>query len=157
MSVLALDLGAQTGWALKTETARLSGSQSLESKFSGAGMRYLNLRRFLDSKHQENGLTEVHYELVRRHKSEYAAKAYGGYLATLQSWCEENQVPFQDYSVQEIKIAATGKGNASKAAMIRAAEAEGCEPADDNQADAWCILSIVCPLSQEEKLDLLLS
>lgn len=37
----------------------------------------------------------------------------------------------------QVKLWATGKGNASKDEMIAAAQVAGAEPADDNQADAW--------------------
>jgi Holliday junction resolvasome RuvABC endonuclease subunit len=42
--------------------------------------------------------------------------------------------------VGTIKRHATGKGNASKEAMIAAACARGYSPADDNEADAIAIL-----------------
>lgn len=69
-----------------------------------------------------------------------AAHAYGGFMAHLTAWCEHHQIPYQGVPVGTIKKHATGKGNASKAEMIAAAQARGFTPADDNHADALALL-----------------
>jgi Holliday junction resolvasome RuvABC endonuclease subunit len=76
----------------------------------------------------------------RRHAGTDAAHAYGGFLATLSSWCEEHEVPYQGVPVGTIKRFIAGKGNADKEAVIAAVRARGFAPADDNEADAIAIL-----------------
>ncbi|MGB3624235.1 MAG: hypothetical protein WA989_00305, partial [Henriciella sp.] len=80
------------------------------------------------------------YEQVRRHAGTDASHLYGGWLAILEVWCEQNSVAYQGVPVGTIKRHATGKGNAPKEAMIAAARARGFSPADDNEADAIAIL-----------------
>ena len=66
---------------------------------------------------------------------------YGGWLAILEVWCEQNSVAYQGVPVGTIKRHATGKGNAPKEAMMAPpAKARGFSPADDNEADAIAIL-----------------
>ena len=62
------------------------------------------------------------------------------YLAHVTAWCEHHQIPYEAVPVGTIKRHATGKGNASKAAMIDAMHARGFDPADDNEADALALL-----------------
>ena len=63
----------------------------------------------------------VFYEEVAAHKGVAAAHVYGGLVATLQSYCEKHDVPYQGVPVATIKRHATGKGNASKDQMHAAA------------------------------------
>ena len=142
-TILALDLGTTTGWALRTpDGAITSGSQSFRpQRFEGGGMRFLRFKRWLtELKAHADGIDSLHFEEVRRHVSTDAAHAYGGFLATLTSWCEHHQIPYQGVPVGTIKKHATGKGNASKDDMITAMRRLGHVPTDDNEADALAIL-----------------
>lgn len=142
MKILALDLGTKTGWAMKCDFGIKSGSVDFSTKRNeGGGMRYLRFRKWLDS--INNGITEIHYEEVRRHAGTQAAHVYGGLMGTLTAWCEENSIAYASVPVGTIKRAATGKGNASKEQMIDAAKKVGFNPADDNEADAIHILRYV--------------
>lgn len=141
--ILSLDLGTQTGWALSGSNGHItSGSESFKPhRFEGGGMRYLRFRRWLtEVKQSVDGIDVVVFEEVRRHLGVDAAHAYGGFLATLTSWCEHHQIPYQGVPVGTIKKHATGKGNASKAEMMAAAVAQGYRPQDDNEADALALL-----------------
>mgnify|MGYP002129749897 CR=1 FL=1 len=143
MTILALDLGTQTGWALTSRDGSItSGSQAFKpQRFEGGGMRFLRFKRWLtEIKQSCDGIDCLHFEEVRRHVSTDAAHAYGGFLATLTAWCEHHQIPYQGVPVGTIKKHATGKGNADKAAMVAAVRARGFSPADDNEADAIAIL-----------------
>jgi len=142
-TILALDLGTTTGWALRTpDGAITSGSQSFRpQRFEGGGMRFLRFKRWLtELKAHADGIDSLHFEEVRRHVSTDAAHVYGGFLATLTSWCEHHQIPYQGVPVGTIKKHATGKGNASKDEMITAMRRLGHVPTDDNEADALAIL-----------------
>ncbi len=142
-TILALDLGTTTGWAIRTpDGAITSGTQSFRpQRFEGGGMRFLRFKRWLtELKAHADGIDSLHFEEVRRHVSTDAAHAYGGFLATLTSWCEHHQIPYQGVPVGTIKKHATGKGNASKDEMISAMRRLGHVPTDDNEADALAIL-----------------
>ena len=142
-SILALDLGTTTGWAMRTAGGQiLSGTQDFRPRrFEGGGMRYI---RFTDHLVQlamsAHGIGRVVFEEVRRHAGTDAAHVYGGFLATLTAWCEEHEVPYQGVPVGTIKRHVTGRGNADKAAVIAAVRARGFTPADDNEADALALL-----------------
>ena len=153
MTILALDLGTQMGWALAhmsagvNETAApkvtiTSGSQSFKpQRFEGGGMRFLKFKRWLtDVKQCTSGIDLVVFEEVRRHAGVDAAHAYGGFMGQLTAWCEHHQIPYEGVPVGTIKKHATGKGNAGKEDMIASAQARGHNPADDNEADAIALV-----------------
>ena len=142
-TILALDLGTTSGWALRDRTGRItSGSQSFKpQRFEGGGMRYLRFGRWISEiQTSVSELQFLYFEEVRRHASTDAAHAYGGFLATLTAWCEHHGIPYQGVPVGTIKKHATGKGNASKDEMMVAMRARGYQPADDNEADALALL-----------------
>ena len=142
-TILTLDLGTHTGWALKAQDRTIaSGTESFKpQRFEGGGMRYLRFKRWLtELKQATDGLDAVYFEEVRRHVGVDAAHAYGGFMAHLTAWCEHHQIPYQGIPVGTIKKHATGKGNASKGDMIAAMQAHGHQPEDDNEADALALL-----------------
>ena len=142
-SILALDLGSTTGWAIRNSRCRiLHGTAEFRpTRFEGGGMRYLRFGKWLGQTLEvTGGINAVYFEEVRRHIGTDAAHVFGGLLATLTSWCEGHGIPYQGVPVGTIKRFATGKGNADKTAMISAVRARGFEPADDNEADAIAIL-----------------
>ena len=145
-TILALDLGTTTGWALRAPEGQIAhGFVSLKSqRFEGGGMRYLRFRRWLTEMKATvsgtQGIGAVYFEEVRRHMGVDAAHVYGGLLAMLTAWCEHHRIPYQGVPVGTIKKHATGKGNASKDEMIAAMRALGHAVTDDNEADALAIL-----------------
>ena len=142
-TILALDLGTRTGWALRTNDGSItSGTESFQpQRFEGGGMRYLRFRRWLSELlHMADSIHAVYFEEVRNHAGVDAAHAYGGFLAHLTAWCEHHNIAYAGVPVGTIKKHATGKGNAGKAAVIAAARSWGFDPADDNEADALAIL-----------------
>ena len=142
-SILALDLGSTTGWAVRNSRCRiLHGTAEFRpSRYEGGGMRYLRFGKWLDQTLDvTGGIDAVYFEEVRRHIGTDAAHIYGGFLAALTSWCEQRCIAYQGVPVGTIKRFATGKGNADKQAVIAAMRERGFEPADDNEADAIAIL-----------------
>lgn len=141
-AVLALDLGTTTGWAMRNRLGVISGTVGLRGgRYEGGGMRYLRFRNFLDEiLRRADSIERIVFEEVRRHRGVDAAHVYGGMLATLTSWCEMHQIPYEGYPVGQIKRHATGSGAASKDAMVAAMVARGHSPADDNEADALACL-----------------
>jgi hypothetical protein len=142
-SLLCLDLGTSTGFALRTgDHTIISGTVSFKpSRYDGGGIRYLRFRAWLDSMAQDAaGIGVVHYEEIRSHVGTDAAHVYGGLLATLSAWCEQNTIPYQGVPVGTIKRFIAGKGNADKATVIASVRERGFSPVDDNEADALAIL-----------------
>lgn len=140
-TIMALDLGTTTGWAIRFSGLLTSGTMSFKpGRFEGGGMRYLRFAQWLDTPHGFPSPMHVYFEEVRRHRGVDAAHAYGGFLAQLTAWCERYGVPYRGVPVGTIKRFATGKGNADKAAMIAAMQQRGHAPVDDNEADALALL-----------------
>ena len=143
MSILALDLGTLTGWALVDHKGSVTSGtvEFRQDRWQGGGMRFLRFRAWLDEIHRlSGGFEQLIYEQVRRHAGTDASHLYGGWLAILEVWCEQNSIAYQGVPVGTIKKFLTGKGNANKDAMITAARQRGFSPADDNEADAIATL-----------------
>jgi Holliday junction resolvasome RuvABC endonuclease subunit len=143
LTILALDLGTTTGWAVRTrDNGITSGTQSFKpQRFEGGGMRFLRFKRWLtEVKQSVDGINVVYFEEVRNHAGVDAAHAYGGFMAHLTAWCEHHNIPYQGIPVGTIKKHATGKGNAGKDDMIATMQRKGYTPADDNEADALALL-----------------
>lgn len=137
-TILAVDLGANTGWAISNEFGITSGSVSFkQDRFCGGGMRFLHFQKWLE---QLPKVDVVYFEEVRRHLGVDAAHSYGGFLSHLTSWCEMRKTPYQGIPVGTIKRFITGKGNASKEEVITAIKALGNNPGCDNEADALALL-----------------
>ena len=148
MRILSIDPGAHCGWAIHAGDLYYSGTWELTvGRFSGGGMRFLRFRKLLDEVLTSTAgekLAAVYFEEVRHHNGTDAAHVYGGLVAILTAWCEDQnpKIPYQGIPVGTIKKVATGKGNADKQAMIHAAMLKWPEQdiKDDNQADALWIL-----------------
>lgn len=142
-TLLCLDLGTSTGWALLNEYGSIASgtAQFKPRRFEGGGMRYLRFKRWLtETKNVSGQIDAVYFEEVRRHVGVDAAHAYGGFLAHLTAWCEHHAIPYEGVPVGTIKRFIAGKGNADKDAVIAAIKARGHTPEDDNEADALAIL-----------------
>lgn len=155
MKIMNLDLGTKTGFAVGNAAHMVSGTWNLKpGRFDGGGMRFVKFRQRVDEVHKAYGLTHVFFEEVRRHAGTDAAHVYGGLMATLTAWCEENSLPYQGVPVGTIKKNFTGNGNASKDMMIAECVRRGFQPADDNEADAvglmdWALKELAVPAPVE--------
>ena len=141
--VLCLDLGTSTGWAIHSKQGVItSGTISFKNdRWQGGGMRFLKFNRFLEELNDNTGpISMVFFEEVRRHMGVDAAHAYGGFLAHLTAWCEQQNIAYEGVPVGTIKRHATGKGNANKTMMMESARNRGHQPADDNEADALALV-----------------
>lgn len=140
-AILALDLGTTTGWAIRDGDAINSGVISFAPRrFEGGGMVFVRFRAWLNEIESSVNLTAIYFEEVRRHMGTDAAHKYGGFLATMASWCETHKIPYAGIPVQTIKKEWTGKGNAGKDAMIAEARRRGFAPKTHDEADALAIL-----------------
>ncbi len=123
MTVLGIDLGTTTGFALRRSPDNWSsGAWKLsrgkkDERFSRFARLQGRLREILVM----NQVGLVAFEDVKGHKGTYAAQVYGGLLAILLVECADRSVPVVGISVSQLKTFATGKGNADKGAMVAAA------------------------------------
>lgn len=142
---LCVDLGTTTGYAIGDASMMVSGIWKLKpGRFEGGGMRFVKFRKSLNEIQEAfsaaGGITHVFFEEVRRHQGVDAAHVYGGLMAVLTAWCEENGIPYSGVPVGTIKKNWCGKGNASKDMMIEEARRRNLNPVDDNEADALAII-----------------
>lgn len=151
-TILGIDPGTRCGFALRHRDGSIvSGTWNLSPRrHESGGMRYLLLEARLADLPRPD---VVAYEEVRRHLGVDAAHIYGGIVATIQRWCTLNQVEYVGVPVGSVKKTATGKGNASKEAMIAAAQRRWPEwSGDDNEADArWIAEAAVALLGGKER------
>jgi Holliday junction resolvasome RuvABC endonuclease subunit len=142
-TVLALDLGQRTGWAVRNrEGAIASGTHEFRpSRFEGGGMIWLRFRAWLREIDETAGaIGTVFFEEVVAHRGVAASHCYAGFLAHLTAWAEANHVPYTGVPVGTIKRHVTGKSNADKQAVIEAVRKLGFAPADDNEVDTLALL-----------------
>ncbi|MDR0250205.1 MAG: hypothetical protein LBI35_02675 [Burkholderiales bacterium] len=145
MSILALDLGTNTGWAIGDCRVTLSGTEHFApKKREGDGMRFLKFKRWLTEMKAANDFDAVYYEQVGRHASTAAAHVYGGFVAMLTAWCEHHGIAYHAVFWSEIKKFATGHGNATKDEMVTVMREAGYNPRSYDEADAiaLCMLAM---------------
>ncbi|WP_130472244.1 hypothetical protein [Candidatus Magnetaquicoccus inordinatus] len=142
-TILTLDLGTKMGWALRQGDGTITNGtvEFKPGRFEGGGMAFVRFKHWLDEVNRFAGpIQAIWFEEVRAHAGVMAAHVYGGFLAHLTAWAEQQEIPYRGVPVGTIKRHATGKGNASKAEVIEAMRRKGHNPADDNAADALAIL-----------------
>lgn len=149
MNILAVDPGSRLGWALSLGGVRESGVEDFSlRRGESPGARYLRLRRWLaeiDDLAQRT--TERHLELIvyeaAHHRGGAATEVACGFTTRLQEHAAATDgCECVSVHTATLKKRTTGNGRASKDDMIAAArERWKCEPADDNEADALCLLA----------------
>ncbi len=142
MSILALDLGTNTGFAIYNGESIISGTKRLRHSKSESGLRFLDFRQWLIEMIKTHRINEIYYERVYRHCGTEAGHVYGGFLYHLAAVVEEFNVKCTGIPVTTIKKLTTGNGKASKEDMMKAVRNSGFNPIDDNSADALAILMI---------------
>ena len=146
--ILAIDLGNTFGWAIKQSYTIDSGWDRLSNKTKSEPGKRFTLFYYWLQEQDGKGIEVVYFEDVKRHKGLYAARAYCGYLAVLQSWAHKREIKCVGVGVGVIKKFWTGKGDAKKPLMIAEAVKRGFEITDDNQADALALLHCAIELGK---------
>jgi len=144
MKILALDPATKCGWAHSCGT---SGTWDLSiRRDESAGMRLIRFRGKLDDILSAVGIDVIVFEAARNcaPSMQGALVVQSEIQGVLKLWCESlsPKVEYRGYSPSEIKKFATGKGNASKEAMVEAAKRHWPGVGDDNEADALWILKL---------------
>jgi len=146
-NILAADPATKFGWA---HSCGNSGVWDLSIKRDeSAGMRLIRLWGKLEEIENAVGIDILAYEAARfaaqRPGAQGALVVQAEMQGQIKSWCERHGVEYKGYSSTEIKKHATGKGNANKEAMVKAAEARFAgRLIDHNHADALWLLDLVC-------------
>lgn len=160
--ILALDLASSTGVCLAKHGAICYASQldlgRHRVKAAGGkerwepsplGRRCAVLMSYLDTVAGNDPTVQVAYEEVCRWSGFQAAHIYCALRGLVHQWAYARDRTLYPYSVGTIKKSATGKGNADKNAMIRAAQekwplATGHhgDKFTDNMADAMHIADL---------------
>ncbi len=147
MRILALDLATKTGWACHLPGRGeeiFSGVQDFNLKRGESqGMRWVRFTRWLQGMLADSRPHVVVYERPH-HRGGAPTEVAVGFATHLQStiegWNEqhlEHQIEYAPCHTATLKKFATGKGNASKKAMIDAFIRKfNRRPIDDNEADA---------------------
>ncbi|SSW64331.1 hypothetical protein AVE30378_01033 [Achromobacter veterisilvae] len=154
INILALDLGAKTGWALRRrDAALLHGTEDFTPRASWApGQKWQRFRAWLSATIMHHNITQIAFEDVKRHGSGQvlAAHAYGGFRAMLEMVADQHCITLVPLGVGQIKKHWTGSGVAKKDAMVTQAKARGYRVLDDNNADALAILHLAIAREQGE-------
>lgn len=154
-TLLALDVGATTGWAAFSATGRRVGSgvfklkqRTIQGVRQPRAARYQSLRDFvqglLSGPCEVSGLDgrTICDLVVERHRGSMrtvqTVESVMGYTAIAELCAFEQDVAVHHVNSQLIKILATGKGNASKDLMVKAAKKTWpkVRPLTHDQADA---------------------
>jgi Holliday junction resolvasome RuvABC endonuclease subunit len=149
---VGFDIASKCGWAVLDSATgeRIQSGTWVCSirRGEGHGMRALRLRRLVADLHAEltaqlkpGEWIQWAYEEVKRHVATYAAQVHGELLGAVLGELESlGESAYVGVGVGEIKKHATGKGNASKTAMIAAArERWSLDSVGEDEADAlWC-------------------
>lgn len=137
--ILAIDQASNCGWAISNE---VYGVWDLTTrKDEDNGMKLIRFRNKLKEICQSEGIEVIVYERVAGQHANaiiHAAKL----VAIIETFCKDNGLNYASFSAAEIKKFATGKGNANKEAMIKAAGNYGYTGTDDNIADALHIWNL---------------
>ena len=140
MNILALDIADKCGWAYGNIDHIESGTWKLKLRSDDSvGMRLVKLRRHLNEI-REYGISLVVFERVAgRFKTDISRCSEKA--GVVMEWCEAQGIPYYALSATEVKKFATGKGRASKDAMLNAAIHKfGVDCGKDhNRADALAI------------------
>ena len=140
MTLLALDLGTDCGFAIYKEGKFISGTKKLGTNKEKFGERFYAFRKWLLNILEKHNIESVYFERVYGHKGVEAGHCYGGFMYTLASVCYQQNIPCISFSVQAIKKFITAKGNATKNEIIAAVKRKGFNPETDDEADAIAIM-----------------
>lgn len=149
-TVIALDLAQKTGFAIGHDGALVAaGTEDFTPKRGDSlGLRWMLFRRkfgeLLDE--QRPDLVVWEQAFLGQMKSKYVAEWALGFRALAQEECDRRGIAYREIHNTQIKLFATGKGNATKEEMQAAAsrkwpqyDAKGDKGA--NEADAAHLLA----------------
>jgi len=149
MKISTFDIANNTGWTNIDDDSKIeSGSKNFKQRAGQhVGIKFANASKFFDDHLDEYKPNIVFYEIVTFiGKNRSATQTYHGLVGILLAACHSRGINTKSYEVSDIKIAASGKGNATKETMIATAKRQFPDQVirDDDQADALWILFLAC-------------
>lgn len=141
MKILALDPAEHCGWAL---SRFISGTWDFKIKRDeSTGMRYFRFRAKMSEICEKEGIELIAYERpAGQHKTDIIS--HSKFVGIIEEYCISNNIDYKGYSPSEIKMFATGKGNANKDMMVEAARKRlKYNGSDKDEADALWVLELV--------------
>lgn len=140
MSIIAVALGENTGWAIATPDAVLSGFELFEDKNGDkGGIRFLRFIRWLD-RFKSLNITEAYFTQSQTPKYLDDAYVMGGFLSHFQAWCEAHRMTYSGIDESSVKELFTGSVKPSKKKMAEVAKIEGFNTKDQNEILALALL-----------------
>lgn len=142
ITIMALDLGRQTGWAvLQNEIITLGTEKFPNVRGESPGMLYLRFGGWLEKMHDimMKKLAMVIYEQAH-HRGGAATQVGVGLQTKVMEFCAKYEIECMTVHTGTLKKFSTGSGAASKESMIAATRAKGYSPANDDEADAFLML-----------------
>lgn len=146
-NILAIDLGTNTGWAIRRRDGSIShGTECFPlRKREHPGQRLVNFRVWLSRLIEHEHVHDIVYErVVFGHSSSDAANLYGAFWGQMLACAAVRNIIPVGVAVSTVKKHWTGSGRADKGAMVTTALCLGFRPVTDNDADALAILSWAC-------------
>lgn len=139
MSILAIDQGTHTGFALLENGRRESGTVVFDVKRGESpGCRYIRFNRWLE----EFGGDRINLLIYEQnhHRGGAATEVAAGFTTRIQEFCARHNIEHLPVHSSTLKKFATGSGKADKSVMLSRARARWPSVADDNEADAQWLL-----------------
>lgn len=140
MKILALDPAEKFGWAI---SRNLYGTWSFKlSRDESFAMKLIRMKAKLKEIIETEKIDIVVFERPSG-RMPAAIMSHAKFVAIVEIYCTENNIPYKGYSANEIKKFASGKGNCNKQVMLEEAKRQlGYPGKDDNEADALWLLEL---------------
>ena len=146
-NVLSLDIGTKMGYCIRGMTHGPSEIDThgfvffASDKNKSFDTRYNYFSLWLkDANYYFGPIKTIVYEDVKAHRGTRAAHVYGGFVATLSTFCCLNNIELVPVGVKTIKKHITGNGNADKQKVIEAVRALGYDVHSSDEADAIALM-----------------
>jgi crossover junction endodeoxyribonuclease RuvC len=142
-TVVALDLGSVTGFAVYNQHGVTSGVLNFKKKgkfeVKGNMTLYRWMQSFLEGPHAHPDL-EVVVEVPHAERFMAPLRILFGQLGIVHLFCAMYQIKLTEYRSKEIKKYWTGKGNADKVAMVAQTQTKYPHVKDHNESDSLALL-----------------
>ena len=142
LNILALDCGTKCGWASLSRGFMESGIQEFTlQRGESPGMRFIRFRKWLGEMLKTTEAVVIAFEQAH-HRGGFSTDLLIGMTSRILEEAALRGIETAAVHSATLKKFATGSGRADKEAMVNAAEKRwGKRPADDNEADALCLLA----------------
>ncbi len=121
MKILSLDLATNTGWA--TNDGKRCGVMTFDLKHGESpGMRFLSCRAWLKEMHALLGGLDIIVYKQAHHRGGAATACCVGLVTEVQTFAAHHKIELMPVHTATLKKFATGRGNAGKTKMIKAAK-----------------------------------